>query len=52
MEVVAEGIEKKEQLTELQSLHCDYGQGYYFSPPLEQDALGDLIRKARQAEGD
>jgi EAL domain-containing protein (putative c-di-GMP-specific phosphodiesterase class I) len=47
MEVVAEGIEKKEQLVELQSLHCDYGQGYYFSPPLEQGALGDLIRKSR-----
>jgi len=31
---------------ELQSLHCDYGQGYYFSPPLEQKALSDLIRKS------
>jgi diguanylate cyclase (GGDEF)-like protein/PAS domain S-box-containing protein len=48
MEVVAEGIERKEQLVELQSLHCDYGQGYYFSPPLEQAALSDLIRKSRE----
>jgi EAL domain-containing protein (putative c-di-GMP-specific phosphodiesterase class I) len=47
MEVVAEGIEKKEQLIELQALHCDYGQGYYFSPPLEPSALSDLIRKSR-----
>jgi diguanylate cyclase (GGDEF)-like protein/PAS domain S-box-containing protein len=47
MQVVAEGIERKEQLVELQSLHCDFGQGYYFSPPLEQEALGDLIRKSR-----
>ena len=47
MQVVAEGIEKKEQLAELQSLHCDYGQGYYFSPPIEQEALSDLIRKSR-----
>jgi EAL domain-containing protein (putative c-di-GMP-specific phosphodiesterase class I) len=48
MEVVAEGIERKEQLLELQSLHCDYGQGYYFSRPLEAEALGDLIRKSRE----
>jgi len=48
MEVVAEGIESKEQLKELQSLDCDYGQGYYFSPPLEPEALGDLIRKSRE----
>ena len=47
MQVVAEGIEKKEQLIELQSMHCDYGQGYYFSPPLEPEALCDLIRKSR-----
>ncbi|HXM41156.1 MAG TPA: EAL domain-containing protein [Bryobacteraceae bacterium] len=47
MEVVAEGIERKEQLTELQSLDCDYGQGYYFSPPVEAEALSDLIRKSR-----
>jgi diguanylate cyclase (GGDEF)-like protein/PAS domain S-box-containing protein len=47
MEVVAEGIERKEQLTELQSLDCDYGQGYYFSPPVEPEALSDLIRKSR-----
>jgi diguanylate cyclase (GGDEF)-like protein/PAS domain S-box-containing protein len=47
MEVVAEGIERKEQLLELQSLHCDYGQGYYFSPPVEPKALADLIRQSR-----
>ena len=49
MEVVAEGIERKEQLTALQSLHCAYGQGYYFSPPIEQEALSELIRKSRAA---
>ena len=51
MEVVAEGIERKEQLLELQSLRCDYGQGYYFSPPLEQAALSDLIRNYGGAGG-
>lgn len=48
MEVVAEGIERKDQLLELQALHCDYGQGYYFSPPVEPEALSNLIRKSRQ----
>jgi len=49
MEVVAEGIERKDQLLELQSLHCDYGQGYYFSRPVEPEAMGELIRKSRAA---
>ncbi len=51
MEVVAEGIENHDQLTELRTLHCDYGQGFYFSPPVDSAALGDLIRKWRPEEG-
>ncbi len=51
MEVVAEGIESQDQLRELQSLHCDYGQGFYFSPPVEFTAVGDLIRKSRGEDG-
>ncbi|MFN7993010.1 MAG: EAL domain-containing protein [Bryobacteraceae bacterium] len=44
MEVVAEGIEKKEQLLRLRSLHCDYGQGFYFSPPVPSKKLDQLLR--------
>jgi diguanylate cyclase (GGDEF)-like protein/PAS domain S-box-containing protein len=33
MDVVAEGVETKEQLKLLRDLHCEYGQGYYFSRP-------------------
>jgi diguanylate cyclase (GGDEF)-like protein/PAS domain S-box-containing protein len=51
MEVVAEGIENHDQLTEMRTLHCDYGQGFYFSPPVDSVALGDLIRKWRAEEG-
>ncbi|MHC4416093.1 MAG: putative bifunctional diguanylate cyclase/phosphodiesterase [Planctomycetota bacterium] len=39
MEVVAEGVETEDQTALLQSLKCNYGQGYLFSKPLEaQDA--------------
>jgi len=46
MEVVAEGIERQDQLAMLQSLHCNYGQGFYFSPPVAPEAIGELIRKS------
>jgi diguanylate cyclase (GGDEF)-like protein len=39
---VAEGVETKDQVTELQLLGCPVGQGFYFAPPLcaaEFDAL-------------
>ena len=35
MQVVAEGVETKEQLDILIDLECDYIQGYYFSKPLK-----------------
>ncbi|MEJ7582976.1 MAG: EAL domain-containing protein [Acidimicrobiales bacterium] len=41
--VVAEGIERREQLEALQALGCDLGQGYFFSGPVEANALGDLL---------
>ncbi len=36
---VAEGIETQGQLDVLRSLHCHYGQGYLFSPPLDIDVF-------------
>lgn len=35
MEVVAEGVETREQLELLQSLKCEYGQGFLFSRPID-----------------
>jgi diguanylate cyclase (GGDEF)-like protein len=35
MDVVAEGVETIDQLTQLAMLECEYGQGYYFSKPLK-----------------
>lgn len=40
--VVAEGIETLEQYEFLRESGCDYGQGYYFSPPLGAQALAEF----------
>jgi diguanylate cyclase (GGDEF)-like protein/PAS domain S-box-containing protein len=43
LSVVAEGIETAKQMAQLQGLHCDYGQGYFFSKPLNQQAVEILL---------
>jgi diguanylate cyclase (GGDEF)-like protein len=43
LKVVAEGIESPEQNSILQSLDCDYGQGYLFSRPIDVDSFSALI---------
>lgn len=45
IKVVAEGIETLQQLEFLQSLGCEYGQGYFISRPLEIDALDEWLHK-------
>ena len=45
IEVIAEGVENKEQLTILQDLGCKMVQGYYFSHPLSIEGA-DLMLKA------
>ena len=37
--VTAEGIETKEQLDYIKKVNCEYGQGYYFSKPLNSEAV-------------
>ena len=43
MKVIAEGVETVAQLSELQALGCEFGQGYLFSKPLDKDALMAMI---------
>ncbi|NNE36352.1 MAG: EAL domain-containing protein, partial [Rhodothermales bacterium] len=43
MKCVAEGIEIRRQLEQLQEMNCVYGQGYLFSKPLDADLTGALI---------
>jgi Amt family ammonium transporter len=43
LEVVAEGVELKDQVEVLSRLGCDVFQGYYFYHPLEEGAIKDLL---------
>jgi EAL domain-containing protein (putative c-di-GMP-specific phosphodiesterase class I) len=43
MRVVAEGIETGEQLAHLRARGCQFGQGYYFSHPLDHADATKLI---------
>ncbi|MFP5274487.1 PAS domain S-box protein [Coleofasciculus sp.] len=43
MDVVAEGIETNMQLAQLRGRRCEYGQGYFFSKPLNRQAAEQLM---------
>lgn len=43
MDVVAEGVETLDQLSQLQRLNCEYGQGYLFSKPVEAYVATQLL---------
>ena len=41
--IVAEGVETKHQFAYLRSEHCDEGQGFHFSPPVNAEAFARLL---------
>jgi diguanylate cyclase (GGDEF)-like protein/PAS domain S-box-containing protein len=43
MNVVAEGVETMDQLSQLAMLECEYGQGYFFSKPLDVNGAAKLL---------
>ena len=45
LEVVAEGVETKEQLDFLKENGCQYVQGYYFSKPITADKMDKILLK-------
>ena len=45
LEVVAEGVEEKHQVDHLIALGCEYLQGYYFSRPVPQSEVADILQK-------
>lgn len=51
MDVVAEGIEVSEQVSPLIALQCEYGQGYFFSKPVDSEAARALLIKELKQRG-
>ncbi len=47
--VVAEGVETKHQFAYLRAEHCDEGQGFHFSPPVDAATFEQLLRNAPYA---
>jgi diguanylate cyclase (GGDEF)-like protein/PAS domain S-box-containing protein len=43
LDVVAEGVEKAHQWVQLRDLGCQFGQGYFFSPPLSSGAATTML---------
>ncbi|MFL6678201.1 MAG: putative bifunctional diguanylate cyclase/phosphodiesterase, partial [Burkholderiaceae bacterium] len=45
-EVVAEGIESRQQLAVLKALHAQHGQGFLFSRPVPPDEIASFVLRA------
>jgi diguanylate cyclase (GGDEF)-like protein/PAS domain S-box-containing protein len=48
LRTAAEGVHTLEQCRFLQSIHCQEGQGSFFSKPVEASAFGDLMRRSHR----
>jgi Amt family ammonium transporter len=49
--VIAEGVERADQLTRLRQAACDKAQGFMFSRPLDRHAAARFLRRGAQGEG-
>ena len=43
LQIIAEGVETAAQLRQLESNHCEFAQGFLFSPALDAAGLRDLF---------
>lgn len=43
MDVIAEGVETCQQMYQVKALKCNFGQGYFFSKPLDSEMAAALI---------
>ena len=51
MDVVAEGIETSEQSKFLQQVNCSHGQGFFYSRPVDNDAVSEMLRNIPDRKG-
>ena len=49
LKAVAEGVENPEQLSRLQGMHCEFGQGFHFARPLSADEVLEMATQHRVA---
>jgi diguanylate cyclase (GGDEF)-like protein len=52
MEVIAEGIETEEQYQQLKILGCEYGQGFLFSHPVDNQSVLHLLAQDAHRDAD
>jgi hypothetical protein len=51
LDVVAEGVETREQLRQLELLGCEYAQGYHLAKPMSALAIEDHFARAMTGKG-
>ena len=44
LNAIAEGIETPDQLAQIREFGCEYGQGYYFSKPVDTQTAEELLK--------
>ena len=50
MQIIAEGVESEQLKNLLETLHCKYMQGYFFSMPLAATEATDLLKQSLQTK--
>lgn len=50
LRIVAQGIESSTHLDRLKQIGCGFGQGYFFSKPLEVEQVQQLLKQQRSRE--
>jgi PAS domain S-box-containing protein len=51
LQVIAEGVETSAQVGHLRSLGCEFGQGYFFSKPVDHDGVKQVLAASLDGSG-